>query len=341
MARVVLVAGAQEARVAARVWGQYDVVLSDLDGVVFEGSHPIAGAAETLNSFSAAGIPVGYVTNNSSRRPEAIAEQLAGFGVHCAPEDIIGSGKTAVELLSTLIAPGSKVLVVGGDGLRARVIEGGFELAVSSDDLPAAVVQGFAPDVAWRNLAEAAYSIQQGAKWVATNSDWTLPQEKGLAPGNGTLVSAVHTAVGQLPLVAGKPEPAIYQTAVNHFSAKDALFIGDRIDTDIVGANRAGLDSVLVLTGVSTRREVLGINAAGRPTYIVANLQELLKPYDAPKKTKRGYACKDAEVELLGNKVLVTHGDPKSLGALRAACAVIYNSAVPIHGLDVEAALYE
>jgi hypothetical protein len=151
----------------------------------------------------------------------------------------------------------------------------------------------------------------------------------------------VHTAVGQLPLVAGKPEPAIYHTATNHFGAKKALFIGDRIDTDIIGANRAGMDSVLVLTGVSTRKEVLGIKPEGRPTYIVGNLSELLAPYDQPKKTKRGFSCAEAEVELLGTKVVVTHGDPKSLSALRAACAVIYSSNTPIYGLDVEPALYE
>jgi len=327
--------------VAAKVWSEYDVLLADLDGVVYEGTNAIKDAPEAILALQQQGLPIGYVTNNSSRKPETIADQLAGFGVHCEPENIIGSGKTGVDILKTLVPAGSKVLVVGGEGLRARVIEGGFDLVSSSDDKPDAVIQGFAPDVSWRDLAEAAFSIQNGAKWVATNQDWTLPQEKGLAPGNGTLVSAVHTAVGQLPIVAGKPEPAIFHTAVEHFGAKKALFIGDRIDTDITGANRAGLDSVLVLTGVSTRKEVIGIKPEGRPTYIIGSMAELLKPYKAPKKTKRGYSCDGAEVELLGNKVVVTIGDPKSLGALRAACATIYASEMPIYALDVEAALYE
>jgi HAD superfamily hydrolase (TIGR01450 family) len=327
--------------VAARVWSDYDVLLADLDGVVYEGSAAIKGAPEAILALQEQGLPIGYVTNNSSRKPETIAAQLAGFGVHCNPEDIIGSGKTGVDILRTLVPAGSKVLVVGGEGLRTRVIEGGFELVSDSDGKPDAVIQGFAPDVSWRDLAEASFSIQNGAKWVATNQDWTLPQEKGLAPGNGTLVSAVHTAVGQLPIVAGKPEPAIFHTAVEHFGAKNALFIGDRIDTDITGANRAKIDSVLVLTGVSTRKEVLGIKPEGRPTYIIGSMSELLKPYKAPKKTKRGYSCDGAEVELLENKVVVTFGDPKSLGALRAACAVIYGSELPIYALDVEPALYE
>ena len=323
------------------VWSKYDVVLCDLDGVIYEGTHSIKDAPETINKLLSSSIPVGYVTNNSSRKPETIAEQLAGFGIQTSADNVIGSAKTGVEILSTLIPAGAKVFVVGGEGLRSRVVEAGFELVTSSDDKPAGVIQGFDPSVAWTDLAEASYSIANGAKWVATNQDWTIPREKGIAPGNGTLVSAVHTAVGQLPIFAGKPEPAIYKTAVEHFGAKQALFVGDRIDTDIRGANRAGIDSVLVMTGISTRKEVLGVKIEDRPTFIIGTMAELLRDYDLPKKTKRGFACKEAEVELLGNKVVVTHGDPKSMAALRAACAVIHNSETPIYGLDVEPALYE
>ena len=325
----------------AKVWGEYDVVLADLDGVIYEGAAAIAGAPEAVKKLQANGTPIGYVTNNSSRRNETIAAQLEGFGVSAQPDDIIGSGLTAVELLATMIEPGAKVLVVGGEGLRHRVTSAGFELVANSDAKPAAVIQGFAPDVSWTHLSEAAFAIQGGAKWVATNSDWTLPQEKGLAPGTGTLVSAVHTAVGQLPVVAGKPEPAIFETAVRHFMAQKPLFVGDRIDTDIIGANRAGIASVLVLTGVSNRKDVLGCKPHERPTYILDNLMQLCAPYDEPKQTKRGYKCLGAEVELLGNKVRVTAGDPTSLGALRAASALIYTCDTPIYGLDVEAALYE
>lgn len=326
---------------AAKFWDSYDTLLADLDGVVYEGSKAIVGAVESINTLLNAGVKVGYVTNNSSRRSETIADQLSGFGLRVKPTDIIGSALTGAELLATMIPKGSKVLVVGGEGLRHRISEAGFQIVESADDMPAGVIQGFAPDVAWKNLAEAAFAIQRGAKWVATNSDWTLPQERGLAPGNGTLVSAVHTAVGQLPVVAGKPEPAIFHTALRVLAAQQALFVGDRIDTDIVGANRAGIDSALVLTGVSTRKELLGINEAGRPTYIIENLAQLLVAYVQPKATKRGYSCLGAEVELLGNRVMVVQGDPKSIGALRAACWVIWKSGQPIYALEVEPALYE
>ena len=334
--------------VTAKVWGVYELILADLDGVVYEGKNAIDGAPEVLGELRQAGVDIGYVTNNSSRKAETIVQQIAGFGVSADPHEIIGSAQTGVELLATLVAPGSKVLVVGGEGLRFWVESSGFELVASADDKPDAVIQGFAPDVAWRDLAEAAFAIQGGAKWVATNSDWTLPQERGLAPGNGTLVSAVHTAVGQMPLVAGKPEPAIFNTALRVFGLDPAseqdraktLFIGDRIDTDIVGANKAGLDSILVLTGVSQRKDALAAKAGERPTYILENLRELRLPYAEPKQTKRGFACLGAEVELLGNRVVVTQGDAASIGALRAAAAVIWGSGKAIYTLDVEPALY-
>lgn len=327
------------------IWDLFDYVLSDLDGVVYEGTKAIESAPQVLGALTASGIPVGYVTNNSSRTAQAIVDQLQGFGVTASPSDIIGSGQTGVQLLSTLIQPGAKVLVVGGEGLRDWVSRFGFVVVDSAEANPAAVIQGFAPDVSWRNLAEAAFAIQNGAKWVATNSDWTLPQERGMAPGNGTLVSAVHTAVGQLPLIAGKPEVPIFELARNHFaSAYDVhspLFIGDRIDTDVTGANKAGMASALVMTGVSTRREVLGVKLEGRPRYIIGTLAELLQEYAYPRAVKHGYRSGSAEVHLRGNKVRVVDGDPTSVDALRAACAVVYTSSTPIYGLDVEPALYE
>jgi len=322
------------------IWQAYDSLLLDLDGVVYEGANAIGGAVEAINGFLGEGAPIGYVTNNSSRKPETIAEQLSGFGVPCDPRCVISSGQTGVELLAQKIPAGAKVLVVGGEGLRARVIGAGFELVSSSVDQPAAVIQGFSPDVSWRDLSEAAYSIQNGAQWVATNSDWTIPQERGLAPGNGTLVSAVHTAVGILPEVAGKPEPAIFETAVRELALKKPLFVGDRLDTDILGANRAGIDSALVMTGVSTRKELLGVGPDSRPKYILGSLLELQNDYLAPVASKRGYRCGKVSVELLGNKVIVVDGDPRSLDALKAATAVIWNSGQAIHALDVEAALY-
>jgi HAD superfamily hydrolase (TIGR01450 family) len=328
-------------RVAAKVFNQFETLFLDLDGVIYEGENAIVDSVESITSVRNSGIKVGYITNNSSRKPETIAQQLRGFGLELSEEEVISSAQAGVELLATMIPAGSKVLVVGGEGLRSKVLEAGFELVASSDDSPAAVIQGFAPEVGWKDLAEASYSIQRGAKWVATNQDWTIPREKGIAPGNGTLVSAVHTAVGQLPVVAGKPERAIFDTAMRKLEAKSALYVGDRLDTDVVGANQAGLGSALVMTGVTTRKELLAAKTDSRPNYILGTLKDLLSPYREPVKTKRGYKLGDAEVELLGEKVVVSFGDPKSLDALKAACLTVWSSTTPIHLLDVESALYE
>ena len=325
----------------ARVLGTFETLLLDLDGVIYEGNRAIVDAVESISELRAKGIQIGYVTNNASRTSEAIAEQLRAFGLELKAEDVITSAQAGAGLLKQIVPAGSKVLVVGGEGLRSNVSLAGFQVVESSKELPAAVIQGFDPSVGWKNLAEASYAIQNGAKWVATNQDWTIPREEGLAPGNGTLVSAVHTAVGQLPVVAGKPEKAIFETALSRFGSSSAVYVGDRLDTDVLGANRAGIGSALVMTGVTTRKELLAAKDESRPTYILGTLKELLTGYQQPTKTKRGYKLGNAEVELLGQKVLVSFGDPKSLEALKCACLTIWDSGQPIHTLDVESALYE
>lgn len=339
--RVSLEMRMDEVNVAKALAENYDALLADLDGVVYEGGKAIAHAVESISRLKNDGMRVGYVTNNSSRKPQTIADQISAYGIEVLADDVVSSGQTGVELLATLVEPGAKVLVVGGEGLRSYAEQAGFKLVSDAAGKPDAVIQGFSPDLGWKHLAEAAYSIQNGAKWVATNSDWTIPQEGGIAPGNGTLISAVHTAVGQLPLVAGKPEVAIFETAKRRFGSSRPLFVGDRIDTDILGANRAGIDSVLVLTGISKPKELLACSADSQPTYLIADLRELLVPYTQPKKTKFGFSLRGAEVELLGTKVRVTAGDPRGLDALRCACAVIWSSGKAIHTLDVEEALYE
>jgi glycerol-1-phosphatase len=327
--------------VVAKVLGNFETLLLDLDGVVYEGGRAIVDAIESITALKAKGIQVGYITNNASRTSEAITDQLRSFGLELEVQDVITSAQAGAELLKQVVPAGSKVFVVGGEGLRSNVSLAGFEIVESSKDAPAAVIQGFDPSVGWKQLAEASYAIQRGAKWVATNQDWTIPREEGLAPGNGTLVSAVHTAVGQLPVVAGKPEKAIFETALKQLGTSSAVYIGDRLDTDVLGANRSGIGSALVMTGVTTRKELLAAKPDSRPAYILGTLKDLLDDYRSPVKTKRGYKLGSAEVELLGQKVLVSFGDPKSLEALKCACLTIWDSGLPIHTLDVEPALYE
>ena len=319
-----------------------DVVLADLDGVVYAGERAIPHAAEALGRASAEGIRVGYVTNNASRTPVTVAEQLRGFGLVLEPDDVVTSPQAAVQLLEGIVPPGSTILVIGGDGLVVEVEGAGFTVTDSALDRPAAVVQGFHPSVGWVHLAEASYAIRDlGIPWIATNQDWTIPQTRGIAPGNGTLVSAVHTAVGILPVVAGKPERAIFDTAVARFGARSPLMIGDRLDTDIAGANRAGMPSVAVLTGIDGPKQLLAAIPAERPTFILDHLGQLFEPYPP--------AVQDGPRTIVGDAVLLVDGDRivvESAGSthtelLRAGCALIWNSGRQIYGFEVPDALWD
>lgn len=324
-----------------------DVLLADLDGVVYRGADAVPHAVESLNR-ACARIRVGYLTNNASRTDASVAAHLTDLGLSVAPNDVVTSPQAAVRLLVDLVEPGSRVLVVGGDGLTAEVERAGFSVVRSADDAPAAVIQGFAPHVAWTDLAEAAYALRvpegtDGIPWVATNTDWTIPQARGTAPGNGTLVSAVHTAVGRLPVVAGKPERAIFDAAATRFGAVSPLVIGDRLDTDILGANRAGMASALVLTGIDGPKQVLAADADSRPNFLLRDLRDLFEPYPQPTITeKRGaklVAVDAAVVKVDGQAVtLARRGDP--IDVLRAAAAAIWGAGVPIYALDIAPELY-
>ncbi|WP_431279041.1 HAD-IIA family hydrolase [Leifsonia poae] len=322
-----------------------DVVLADLDGVVYKGAAAIDNAVESLNGVSET-VRVGYITNNASRTDASVASHLTELGLSVKPADVVTSPQAAVRLLAQHVTAGAKILVVGGDGLVDEVQKGGFTVTRSADDDPAAVIQGFAPEVGWTHLAEAAFALQGRSEserpWVATNTDWTIPVARGIAPGNGTLVSAVHTAIGRLPLVAGKPEVAIFEEAVARFGASKPLFIGDRLDTDILGANRAGIDSVLVLTGIDRAKQLIAADVNSRPTYILQDLRGLTEEYPATTFSKDGSSATvgDATVRLSGNDVQIVAEGSSELNLLRAACATIWNSGRAIYGLEVPESLY-
>ncbi|ANF32310.1 haloacid dehalogenase [Leifsonia xyli] len=321
-----------------------DLVLADLDGVVYRGPDPIPHAVESLNA-AAETIRVGYITNNASRTDATVAEHLTELGLHVQPTDVVTSPQAAVRLLAQHVPAGASILVVGGDGLVDEVQKAGFTVTRSAEDDPAAVIQGFSPDIGWEHLAEASFALQGRSDserpWIATNTDWTIPVARGIAPGNGTLVSAVHTAVGRLPLVAGKPERAIFDEAVARFGAHKPLFIGDRLDTDILGANRAGIDSVLVLTGIDRGKQLLSADADARPTYILDDLRGLSEPYPETRVAKSGaVSVRDATVAIEGNDVRILSEGSDRTDLLRAACAAIWNSGRAIYGLEVPESLY-
>jgi HAD superfamily hydrolase (TIGR01450 family) len=314
-----------------------DLVLADLDGVVYKGADAIPYAVESMNAIPAS-IRVAYLTNNASRTDVSVAAHLTDLGLRVAPDDVVTSPQAAVRLLAGLVPAGAKVLVVGGEGLTVEVEKGGFVVTRSAEDSPAAVIQGFAPEVGWTHLAEAAFALQSGIPWVATNTDWTLPLARGTAPGNGTLVSAVHTAVGILPVVAGKPEVAIYDEAMTRYGSRAALMLGDRLDTDIKGANRSGIPSVLVLTGIDQAKQVLAAVPDERPTFLLDNLRGLHETYPPTVVDGEITTVGTAAVRLAGNRLTREHG--AGIDLLRAASAAIWGSGKPIYALDVAPELY-
>jgi glycerol 3-phosphatase-2 len=320
-----------------------DTVLADLDGVVYRGRHAIDHAVDSLTDVARTR-RVGYITNNASRTAETVAGQLAGYGLEVVADDVVTSPQAAVRLLVGAVPAGATVLVVGGEGLTSVLEAEGFVVTRSADDEPAAVVQGFSPDVGWAQLAEASFALHTGIPWIATNTDWTIPQERGVAPGNGTLVSAVHTAVGRLPVTAGKPETPIFTAAVERFGATKAAFIGDRLDTDIVGANAAGLVSILVLTGIDGAKQVLAADAKSRPDFIVGDLRELDQPYpetvEHDEEDVHVVTVRGASVAVRGHVVRVLSEGDDPVDLLRAGATAVWGTGKAIYGLDVDPKLH-
>lgn len=261
-----------------RLRERYEALLLDLDGTLYRGPEVIEGAPEALADSVVAQRLV-YVTNNASRGPDVVARHLAELGFAAETDDVVTSAQAAARLLTERLDPGAAVLIVGTDDLAKEVETVGLRaIRRFNGAAPAAVVQGHSPETAWPDLAEAAYALSADALWVATNTDKTLPNERGLAPGNGAMVAALRAASGGEPVVAGKPYAPLLEDALVRVGTRSALVVGDRLDTDIEGANRVGLDSLLVLTGVSTFDELRAAPADLIPTYISQSLDALNHP---------------------------------------------------------------
>ena len=284
---------------------RFDVLLADLDGTLYAGRAAVPGAVAAIVGAAERGVRTSYVTNNASRRPSDVATHLAELGFPATTEDVRTSSQAGAAMLAAQLPAGAKVLVVGTDALREEVARRGLtpvDEAAGAD----AVVQGHSPDTGWRQLAEATLAVRNGAVWVATNVDPTLPTDRGPMPGNGSMVQVVMTASGREPQVAGKPAPTLITEALKASGRERGLVVGDRLDTDIEGGNAAGLPTLLVLTGVSTALEALEAPQRQRPTYIGADLAVLTEDPGTD-----GWAVEGSE--LRGS------GDP--VAGLRALCA--------------------
>jgi len=266
----------------------FDGIVCDLDGVIYRGQVAVPHAVDSLLSAMAAGVLVVYATNNASRAPADVAAHLAALGLPGPVSRVVTSAQAGARHVADLFPQGARVLAVGGPGVSLALQEAGLLPVTASGTRSGqpvvAVVQGYGAQVAWTDLAETAYAVQAGAVWVATNIDSTLPTDRGVAPGNGALVGAVRHAVGVDPVVVGKPHTPLYDLSVSVLgtSLDRTLAIGDRLDTDIMGATAAGMDSLFVFGGVHGWVDVAGAGQSSRPRYVATDLRSLHLAYAEP-----------------------------------------------------------
>jgi HAD superfamily hydrolase (TIGR01450 family) len=263
---------------AQRLVEAYDLAMLDLDGVIYISGHAIDGASEAIVAARAAGIRVAFVTNNASRPPEKVAENLVRLGVAARAEDVVTSAQAAARILASRLAPESPVLMLGGEGLGKALVAEALRPVRSLDEGDVlAVVTGYGPDVLWRDIMRASVRIRDGLWWVATNTDLTIPTSFGDAPGHGVMVRMLEQFTGVQPEVAGKPQRPLLDETIRRVGGQRPLMVGDRLDTDIEGAHHAGVDSLLVLTGVTGLEELLAAPPERRPTYVAETLDGLLR----------------------------------------------------------------
>lgn len=282
----------------------YDLAMLDLDGVVYIGQQAVTGAADHLDRARAAGLHLAFVTNNASRSPERVAEHLRELGVDAAATDVVTSAQAAAHLLAERLEPGSPVFLLGADGLSEALVAEGLRPVTEPTDGPVAVVSGYGPEVPWRRVMEAAVLIADGLPWVASNTDLTIPTDYGIGPGHGTQVRMLSDFTGVRPIVAGKPERALLDETIRRVGGERPLMVGDRLDTDIEGAANAGVDSLLVLTGVTGLAELVAAPLRLRPTYLALDLGGLVDRHDVPSleagvATEQGWQARVREGRLL------------------------------------------
>ncbi len=322
----------------------FDGIVCDLDGVVYRGSEAVPHAVESLSAALSAGTGVVYATNNASRTPGDVAAHLAALGLPGPASRVVTSAQAGAALVAERCLAGSLVLAVGGLGVGLALEEAGLRAVSVQGTRPvepvAAVLQGYGDRVGWTDLAEVAYAVQAGALWVATNDDTTLPTQRGVAPGNGALVGAVRCAVNVDPVVVGKPNRALYDLSVVALGVglDRTLAIGDRLDTDIVGAANAGMASLFVLGGVHGWVDVAVAEGAARPRYVATDLRCLHVAYaepvldlDDPSRwvCGEGFACVSAAGELMVSQAGTLNE------RLRVALKAIWHAA-DVHGRPID-----
>lgn len=249
---------------------QYKGYLIDLDGTMYRGKEVIPEAVHFVKRLKDAGIPYLFVTNNSSRTPFQVAENLRNFGIDAIEEQVFTTSQATANFIYEQ-KKDATVYVIGEEGILTAIKEKGFTFSGEEADY---VVTGIDRDITYEKFAVACLAVRNGATFISTNGDIALPTERGLLPGNGSLTSVVSVSTGTDPIFIGKPESIIMEQALKVIGTKkeDTLMVGDNFDTDIMAGINAGMDTLLVHTGVTTKELLLTYEQ--QPTYVVENLDQ-------------------------------------------------------------------
>jgi HAD superfamily hydrolase (TIGR01450 family) len=260
----------------------HDLVMFDLDGVVYIDAAPVPGAPDHLARLRSGSTKLAFITNNASRPPKAVVEKLAGIGVAADVDEVVTSAQAAAHLLVERHGEGGVIACLGAAGLEEALHEVGLEPAAVDDSRAVALATGYGPDVPWRDVMRAAMRVRDGLPWVASNADLSLPTKFGQAPGHGVMVDMLERFSGVRAVVAGKPQRPLLDETIRRMGATTPLMVGDRLDTDIEGANNIGIDSLLVMTGVTGLPELAAAGPELRPTYVATDLAGLSVPHPEP-----------------------------------------------------------
>ncbi len=265
------------------VFSEIRALIIDMDGVLWHGNNPLPGLNDFFATLRRQRLPFVLATNNASLTPEQYIAKLKAMNVATERSEILTSGMATAHYLAQRYEPSeTRVFVIGESGAKQPLLDQGFILTEIDDvknGSPASgadvVVSGLDRDLSWAKLATAALNIRAGAHFFGTNGDATLPTERGFAPGNGATLAALEAATGIKPTVIGKPEPIMYRQAMAILGAapSETVAIGDRLDTDILGAVRAGVRSLMVLSGISTEQDIEAVDF--RPTWIMRDIREV------------------------------------------------------------------
>ncbi|MCL2471634.1 MAG: HAD-IIA family hydrolase [Propionibacteriaceae bacterium] len=257
----------------------YDLVGFDLDGVVYRGADAVPCAPETIAELRCRGVRVGFVTNNAQRGPEAVAEHLNRLGIECAPADVVTSAQATARVMADHLPAKAEVLVLGTQALAAEITSVGLVAASERSGDTRAICVGYHSGLRWEDLNEGCFAVQAGATWYACNADLNRPSSEGLAIGMGGILKAMAEALpGLTPIMGGKPARPLLDETLLRLGGTRALFVGDRLDTDIEGANNAGWDSLFVLSGSHTMADLDEAEPQQYPTYIGDDIRALLEP---------------------------------------------------------------